>query len=200
MATMLPPRESVDSGVLFSPNPTNFPTFLSGQLAFPQKRRSKSLEVPFTLPKLAATIEKAIPNKSPSLDGPCPTSSITLLSPWLVCLSLPPLMPCSRLAFSPSSIAVTLSSWLLVVVFVLHNARDGFQLFHCLPACPATGPLNPGHPLGWQPGPGFPPPPFLCLACWGVGYTIAVADFADLAPVHPGRPRTTTARAGLWPD
>jgi hypothetical protein len=38
--------------------------------------------------------------------------------------------------------------------------------------------LNPG-----QPSPGFPPPPFLCLACWGAGYpvAIAVADFAGLA-------------------
>jgi hypothetical protein len=60
--------EPVDSGASFVPNPAHFPTFLNGLPRLSQLERD-SLEVPFTLPELAAAAEEAAANKSPGLDG-----------------------------------------------------------------------------------------------------------------------------------
>jgi hypothetical protein len=60
--------DPVDSGVPFSPDPTTFPCFLDG-LPHLSPAQHDSLEVPFSLPELAAAVQEAAPDKSPGLDG-----------------------------------------------------------------------------------------------------------------------------------
>jgi hypothetical protein len=60
--------EPMHFAVPFSRNPAHFPTFLNGLTVLFQEE-SDSLEIPFTLPELAATVEEAASNMSPGLDG-----------------------------------------------------------------------------------------------------------------------------------
>jgi hypothetical protein len=60
--------EPMDSAGPFSPNPAHFPAFLN-DLTLLFQEESDFLEVPFTMPELAATVEEAAPNMSPGLDG-----------------------------------------------------------------------------------------------------------------------------------
>ncbi len=60
--------DPVDSGTPFSPDPDTFPRFLEGLPRLSPAQRD-SLETPFSMPELAATVQEAAPDKSPGLDG-----------------------------------------------------------------------------------------------------------------------------------
>jgi hypothetical protein len=90
------------------PNPAHFPTFLNGLPRLSQLERD-SLEVPFTLPELAAAVDEAAANKTPGLDGlsyEFYRATLPLVGPP----SLLPLMPCWPMASFPLPFAVAWSA------------------------------------------------------------------------------------------
>ncbi len=62
------PTGPVDSGHTFQPDQTLFPAFLEDPPSLTKDQRL-SLEQPFTMEELEATVDSAAPHKSPGLDG-----------------------------------------------------------------------------------------------------------------------------------